>query len=98
RIYRFDSGAVKPSPELFFEIVHPEDRPFLEHSFDRVLREKSEYDLSFRIVRPDGMIRYIHSVGHPIFDESGALTEVLGAVMDVSDRKRAEDDLHAAEA
>src|SRR5205807_1145826 len=44
RIYGFDSGAVKPSPELFFQIVHPEDRPFLEHSFDRVLQEKSEYD------------------------------------------------------
>ncbi|MCU1262066.1 MAG: domain S-box [Bryobacterales bacterium] len=98
RIYGFDPRSAKPSYELFFQIVHPEDRPFLEQAFKKVVEERSEYDLDFRIVRPDGAIRFIHSVGHPLFNESGELTEVIGTVMDVTERKNAEGALQKARA
>jgi PAS domain S-box-containing protein len=63
RIYGFEPRAVKPSYEMFFQLVHPDDRLSLQQAFDRAVRERSGYDLEFRIVRPDGTIRDIHSVG-----------------------------------
>ncbi len=70
----------------------------MEKSFEEVVRDESAYDLNFRLVRPDGMIRHIHSVGRPLFDRSGTLTEVIGSVMDVTERKQAAEDLRKAQA
>jgi PAS domain S-box-containing protein len=92
RLYGFEPGRVVPTTDLFFSIVHPEDRPRLERDFERVLREQTDYTLDFRIVRPDGATRYIHSVGRPLVDESGNFTEVMGTVIDVTDRRHAEDE------
>lgn len=97
RIYGFEPGNVKPSYEVFFHLVHPEERLSLQGAFENAVRERSDYDLNFRIVRPDEAIRYIHGVGHPIFNESGDLTELVGTVMDVTDRKEAEEKLVASE-
>lgn len=98
RIYGFEPGTVKPSYEVFFNLVYPDERPSLEQAFDRTVQERRDYDLEFRIIRPDGAIRHIHSIGRPIFNESGDLIELVGTVMDVTARKRAEEDLHAAHA
>jgi PAS domain S-box-containing protein len=90
RIYGFEPGAVTPSAELFFQnVVHPEDRPGLEQAFDRVVRDPSAYELEFRIVRSDGTVRHVHSTGHPLFNEAGELSEVIGTVMDITERVRA---------
>jgi PAS domain S-box-containing protein len=97
RIYGFEPGSVKPSYEVFFQLVHLEERVSLQEAFQRAVRKRSNYDLNFRIVRPDGAIRYIHSVGHPIFNQSGDLTELVGTVMDITDRKEAEEKLVASE-
>jgi PAS domain S-box-containing protein len=97
RIYGFEPRSVKPSYDVFFKLVHPEERLWLPEAFEKAVRERSDYDLNFRIVRPDGATRYIHSVGHPIFNESGDLTELVGTVMDITDRKEAEEKLVASE-
>jgi PAS domain S-box-containing protein len=98
RIYGFEPGTVKPSSEVFFGLVHPDERLPLEQAFDRVVRERADYELEFRIVRPDGATRNVHSVGRPIFNDSGHLTEVIGTVMDVTERNRSEERLRAAQA
>jgi PAS domain S-box-containing protein len=98
RIYGFDPARDKPSYELFFQIIHPDDRHFVEEFFARAVREKSDYELDFRIVRPDGRIRNIHSVGHPRFNKSGDLVELVGTVMDITGRKKAEAALQKAQA
>jgi PAS domain S-box-containing protein len=90
RVYGFEPGRVTPTVERFYSIVHPEDRSRVEREFEQVAREKRDYEIDFRIVRPDGAIRYMHSVGHWLFDVSGTLTEVMGTVMDVTDRRHAE--------
>ena len=51
RIYGFEPGSVQPSYEVFFGIVHPDDRLALEKTFEDVVREGKTYDLNFRIVR-----------------------------------------------
>src|SRR5206468_7529508 len=54
------------------------------------VRERKGYDVEFRILLPDGAIRYIHGLGHPAFSTNGELVEVVGTNVDVTDRKRAE--------
>ena len=98
RIYGVDPGQTQPSYDVFFGIVHPEGRLFLEQAFARVVRDRSDYELEFRIIHPDGRVRHIHSVGHPVFDEAGHVTEVVGTVVDVTERKRAEEALQKAQA
>jgi PAS domain S-box-containing protein len=98
RIYGVDPGQTQPSYDVFFGIVHPEERLFLEQAFERVVRDRSDYDVEFRIIRPDGRVRHIHSVDHPVFDEAGHVTEVVGTVVDVTERKRAEEALQKAQA
>lgn len=97
RIYGFEPGGAEPCPELFFKIVHPDDRLFVAESFDAVVREKRGYDIRFRIVRPDGGIRYIHSVGSCLVDDSGDLMEVIGTVVDVTEQMGAEEALRKAQ-
>jgi PAS domain S-box-containing protein len=99
RIYGFEPGTVTPSAELFFDIVvHPEDRSVVEQLFERVVRERSEYELDFRIVRPHKTVRHIRSVGQPLFNAAGDLVEVVGTVMDITERVRADQNLAKAQA
>ena len=61
-------------------------------------RETSDYEVEFRILLPDGPVRYIHTVGHPVLNASGDLVEFVGSSTDVTDRKRAEESLRQAQA
>jgi PAS domain S-box-containing protein len=92
RIYGFDPSAMTPSADLFFQLVHPEDRARLEQAFSTVMQQRRDYELDFRIVRPDGTTRHIHSVGHPVFSDSGEVTEVVGTVLDITERRQAEEE------
>jgi C4-dicarboxylate-specific signal transduction histidine kinase len=62
------------------------------------VQERRDYDVELRIVLPDGAVRYIHGLGHPVFSSSGELVEVVGTNMDVTERKCAEDALRQAQA
>jgi PAS domain S-box-containing protein len=92
RIYGFDPARATPSYDLFLEFVHPEDRLFVDQLFEKVLRERSEFDMEFRIFRSDGSVRYIHSVGHPVFNEAGDVIEVIGSDLDVTERRQADEE------
>ena len=74
----------------FFNRVHPEDREEVRRTFDSSIRDRNVYLAEFRIVRPDGTIRWLHDQGKPFFDESGLLRYVTGAAVDITERKEAE--------
>jgi signal transduction histidine kinase len=57
---------------------------------DTTFRTKVNCDVEFRIVKPDGTVRHIHGIGHPVLGASGQLVQVLGTMVDVTERKRAE--------
>jgi PAS domain S-box-containing protein len=82
--------------ELLAAMWHPDDRERAEATMEAAIRDKQAYDMDVRIVRPDGSIRYVHTRGQPVLDESGEVVELMGAVMDVTDRKRAERALRRA--
>jgi C4-dicarboxylate-specific signal transduction histidine kinase len=61
------------------------------------VREHVGYDHEFRIRRADGQVRYLRSVGHPVFDDRGTLIEYAGTIVDCTDQKLAEATLRATQ-
>jgi predicted ATPase/C4-dicarboxylate-specific signal transduction histidine kinase len=97
RLFGFDPRAGIPPFEAILQRIHPEDqRKWLENGEDAV-REKRDSDLEFRVVLPDGEIKHLYGVGHPVFSESGDLVEVRGLAIDITERKRAESELREKE-
>ena len=86
------------SREMFLDLVHPEDRKHVCQAFDHAVSIKSKYENTYRIVGPDGEIKYIHALSHPVFQESGEAKEYVGTVIDITERKRAEERLQNAQA
>jgi PAS domain S-box-containing protein len=98
RILGFEPDEIKPSLGAFWARVHPEDRPTLENTVDRAVREKRDFGSEFRIVLPDGSIRHVHGVGHAVVNNSDESVEFIGTTMDITERKRAEEALRNAQA
>ena len=90
RIWGFDPQQGLPDRETMLQRIHPEDRDRVLEYVQNAVRERRDYAVEFRIVLPDGAVRYIHGLGHPAFSASGELVEVVGTNVDVTDRKRAE--------
>ena len=66
RIYGFDPTLGATTWEDYFERVHPEDRVKWKGIIERAIVEKADYDQEFRILLPNGMVKWIHTVGHPV--------------------------------
>src|SRR5580698_9730210 len=96
RIYGFDPGLGMPPWEEQLQRVHPEDRDKWQGTIERAVQERSDYNVEFRILLPDGTIKWVQTVGHPVISATGELVEFMGISMDVTDRKRSEEELKAA--
>jgi PAS domain S-box-containing protein len=83
--------------EFFLGRMHPEDRPVVGQEYGAAVLKKADFKSDFRIVLPDGTVKNIHTIGHPILDESGDILEFVGTVIDVTERKRAEEALRQAQ-
>jgi len=90
RIYGFDPENGPPVFEQLLERTHPEDRAELKEAIDRAIDRKSDYEVEFRILLPDGSVKHIHTVGHPVLNTSGDLMQFVGSSTDITERKRAE--------
>src|SRR6266536_1310704 len=90
RIFGFDPDKTEPSFQLFLETVHPEDRSFIERDLEKAVREKSGFDMEFRIALTDGSIKHVQGVGRPVVEESGEVDRYIGTTVDITQRKRGE--------
>jgi len=97
RLYGFDPELGVPSFEAFAERIHPEDQAAVTETFARAISERTDFEVDFRTALPDGTIKYIRGVGHPVFDGAGVLVEYIGTAVDVTERKRAEKALRESE-
>jgi PAS domain S-box-containing protein len=90
RIFGYDPENKTPTWSDILERTHPADREAIEQQarLETTRKEDSEFD--WRIVLPDGSVKHIHSISHPLMDESGQIIEIVGTLMDVTERKRAE--------
>lgn len=90
RLFGFDPGQVEPTLEFFMDAVHPADKGFVRNALDRAVSEGQPFHVEFRIIRADGVERILDSRGRILYDGRGKPLRMLGAVQDITGRKRAE--------
>jgi PAS domain S-box-containing protein len=89
--------SMKPSLDRVLQRVHPEDRSILREALDRAAREPGDIDVVHRLLMPDGIIKHVHIVAHATGTGPEA-AEFVGAVMDITEQRRSEDETRAAKA
>src|SRR5216683_4784209 len=95
-IYQHDR-AVKPTLELVFRRIHPDDRDRVQQALDHATNEKTDFDIEHRLLMPDGSVKHVHVLARALETSSGKL-EYVGAVTDVTAAKQAEQTLRESEA
>jgi PAS domain S-box-containing protein len=98
RIFGRDRDQEKPTAQMFRGSTHPEDQDYVEEMLNKAMRERTDFGFEQRIVLPDGSIKHVYSMAHRVFDDSDTLVEYIGTVMDVTERRRAEEALRQAQA
>jgi PAS domain S-box-containing protein len=96
RIFQYDR-ATKPALELIVQRVHPDDRAAVQRTIDEVSRGGGNFDHEYRLLMPDGSVKYLRSVAHAARDASGGV-EFIGALTDVTVAKETERKLRRSEA
>ena len=92
RIFGFAPQACPVSYERFLEWVHPDDRDYVQQCVGRALEDVEEYNLQYRIVRPNAELRAVKAQGEVTFDEMGAPARMFGTVLDVTEQVRAQEE------
>jgi PAS domain S-box-containing protein len=95
RVYGFDPKQGKPVWQERLQRVHTDDRDRWRETLEKAIREKSDYDIEFRILLPDGTLKWVHTVGHPVMSAAGELEQFVGSSMDITARKQADEQLKA---
>lgn len=93
-------GVDQPDPTLesFTKLIHPEDLASVTEAINKAITGHTFYEAEFRIIRPDGKIIWLSNYGQAIYDAEGQPLRLLGVVMDISRRKRADEALRSSEA
>jgi diguanylate cyclase (GGDEF)-like protein/PAS domain S-box-containing protein len=93
RIFDVTPEAFKANMASFLETVHPDDRDFVEKSFNESVRKKVNYDIVHRLLLRNGEIKYVHEKGENFYSDDGTPLRSMGTVQDVTDIKSAEEEL-----
>jgi len=96
RIFQYDR-TMKPTVKLILQRVHPEDAVHVKQTIESASMNGKDFEHEYRLVMPDTSVKHVHVVAHALSDTSGRI-EFVGAVMDVTERKGAEEALREAQA
>jgi PAS domain S-box-containing protein len=91
-----DPATWRPSYDQAYASLHPDDRQTVRAAFEQAVQARREFECEARILRPDGSVRYIRGLSHPVCDSQGSLVEYVGTVTDITERKHAEQALAQA--
>ena len=92
RIYGYPPGT-EPTPELILQRAHPDDVDLVKDALARAeAQDGTDFDYEHRLLMPDGSVKHLHDLAHRVRDEAGN-EEVVGVIMDITDRKVAEMEL-----
>jgi formate hydrogenlyase transcriptional activator len=94
-IFEYDR-TLKPTLELTFERIHPDDRDLVQQILDRATEARANLDFEHRLLMPDGSVKYLHVLARALEPSPGDL-EYVGAVTDVTAAKQAEDKIRQSE-
>jgi PAS domain S-box-containing protein len=98
RIFGYSPDEVGGTFAAILDRMLPEDRVVAEKPIFEAVRMGKDYCVEYRITLPDGTIRYNQSVGRAMANDSGEVTEYIGTTSDITERKRAEEELRRSEA
>jgi len=97
RLYGLDPDEKWTTPELMARVVHADDLEFVQENLDLAISGEKDYDIDHRVVRPDGKILWVHAQAELTRDPDGNPETLLGAVVDITKRKQAEEALQESE-
>jgi PAS domain S-box-containing protein len=98
RLFGFDPLQGLPSREAVWQRIHPDDVDTASEKIEHALREKRSFQNEFKLKLPDGTVKHVDANILPVFSATGELVEIIATVVDVTERKRAEDTLRRGEA
>jgi len=90
RLYGFDPADGLPSISDFFARIHPDDRALCMEVMSKGIRELTDVEVEYRVLISGGSPRIIHAFGHPVPGASGESVEIVGTIVDVTERREAE--------
>jgi PAS domain S-box-containing protein len=82
----------------FMKAVHPDDRRSTAGSLQRSLARRSDFSVEYRILQPDGSLRWVEAKGRAEFDRSGRPARMMGVALDITERKTAEEEINRRQA
>ena len=97
RIFGLHLQEGLPTKEMVLGRIHPEDSERVLRSFEKSVREKVETRDEFRVVLPEGEVKYVYVIRHPVPNGAGDVVQLFGAVIDITERKRSETELRDSE-
>jgi two-component system cell cycle sensor histidine kinase/response regulator CckA len=97
RIYGMEPQQSVGSFQAYLDRVHPEDRKRAKQVIENAFRERKQFSLEERVIRPGGEVRWLYSTGAVIVDSAGEPTRMIGVCHDITADKRAEEALRASE-
>ncbi|MBI5688074.1 MAG: PAS domain S-box protein [Verrucomicrobia bacterium] len=96
RIFELNHGTSGVTYEMFRKTVHPEDRERVQRTFDNSVSDRSPYDITHRLLLPDGRVKHVRERAETFYDSQGRPIRSAGTVQDITEQKRAEDALRAS--
>jgi len=90
RIFEIDPTQFKPSYPLFLDMIHPEDRDFVDNSYTSSVENRLPYSIDHRLLMLDGRVKYVHEQCETYYDEQNNPLRSIGTVQDITERKLAE--------
>lgn len=95
-LYGVDKRANESNIDLTMQLVHPDDLEFVKANLEMAIKGEKEYDIDHRMLRSDGKVIWIHAQAELVRDADGNPESLLGTVVDITERKLAEEALHKA--
>ncbi|UBF25715.1 PAS domain S-box protein [Kovacikia minuta CCNUW1] len=97
RIFGLNPSQPEPTLAELFQFIHPDDRERIQQQTVYAISNHLSYDREYRIIKPDGELRYVESRGELAFNAQGQAVKLYGAVLDITHRKRIEEALRQSE-
>jgi len=82
--------------EFFFDTMHPDDKARVRKEYETAQKTKTEFVADYRIVVPDGTIKHLHTIGHPVLNAAGEVIEFVGTGIDVTEQRQSTERLENA--
>ncbi len=96
QLFEIDPAQFAATYEAFLNAIHPDDRESVNQAYTRSLVDRLPYQITHRLLMPDGRIKWVEERCSTTFDETGKALRSLGTVQDVSEREAIEEDLRIA--